>query len=464
MAWVEILPGFESLFPEKRWESAASYLSWTGILVNRHRSRQVEQVFLPGPDQGSISFFLKKEFSVSWRDRLRNAWHGFGWCATAIREGATLQALRRAGIGCPDVVALGEDGKHALLLTRADEAIDMREVLPNLNSNQRSKLAEALGRELAKVHNAGFDHPDLYAKHILVAPAQMGFRFCILDWQRSRHRRRVSWGIRCRDLACLDATLHEALATDRLRFRLLRAYCKAACLPTSPLGRVARQIRALVLQLRARRNIREFRQLAIRSEDQQFVTAHEGQTLVVRSLVDDSSGTFPAWLTGNVPTPSDVSQSTFPRTSDELPLLAHTLFRLHRFGICAPRLLAVAFLPTQIVVYTRSPQLVPWDAAYAKSSPAARGRLLREAGQLVRQVHEAGYRLPPGQSWARRLGVDASGHVVLARVEPLLEKGASWQEAAPLELAHQDVRLSRPEWFRFLQGYLQDSRVAESLG
>ena len=58
-------------------------------------------------------FFLKKQRAVTWRERWRNAWHGFGWCATAVREAAILQALRGAGIGCPDVVALGEDGRQS---------------------------------------------------------------------------------------------------------------------------------------------------------------------------------------------------------------------------------------------------------------------------------------------------------------------------------------------------------------
>src|ERR1019366_1739613 len=131
MAWVEILPGFESLFRKAGRESAPSFLDWTGILVNKHRHREVEQVLLesPGigvPHPGACSFFLKKEHAVSWHDRLRNAWHGFGWCSTAVREAALLQALHAAGIGCPEVAALGEAGRHAFVLLR-DHA-DMTEL------------------------------------------------------------------------------------------------------------------------------------------------------------------------------------------------------------------------------------------------------------------------------------------------------------------------------------------------
>ena len=114
MAWIEHLPRYASLFQQSGLESASSFLGWTGILVNRHRHRQVEQVFLPSPLRGRgaggegaerATFYLKKEHAVTWRDRFRNAWQGFGWCATAVREAKLLQALREAGVGCPDVVA-----------------------------------------------------------------------------------------------------------------------------------------------------------------------------------------------------------------------------------------------------------------------------------------------------------------------------------------------------------------------
>ena len=52
MGWVEIMPRYESLFRRLRWATAAPFLAWTGILVNRHRDRRVEQVCLPSPLRG----------------------------------------------------------------------------------------------------------------------------------------------------------------------------------------------------------------------------------------------------------------------------------------------------------------------------------------------------------------------------------------------------------------------------
>jgi tRNA A-37 threonylcarbamoyl transferase component Bud32 len=500
MAWVEILPGYESLFRHRKWESASSFLAWTGILVNKHRQRQVEQVFLPSPlrgrgtggegaeapasgmpatplpqaERGEV-FFLKKEYAVSWRDRCRNAWHGFGWCSTAVREAAILQALHEAGIGCPEVVALGEDQRQAFVLLRdAGDMIELRVLLQQSSTPEdRNRLADALGRSLARMHDAGFDHPDLFAKHILVAARGTTFRFCIVDWQRGRRRRSVAWSWRCRDLAVLDATLHDALASDRLRLRCLRAYAQSArdCMP---LGRLVRQVRSQAERLRENRNLREIGQLPVAAGDQQFVPLREGRLLVVRTYYEELRQQIPDWLTQLSEPEAQARGSIQPLAcasgSDkrllqewaesaadrEIPPQAHTLFRLQRFGVPAPRLLAVAYADARAFLVAESAATVPFEEALAKASFSLRSRLLQQAGVIIRQIHEAGYYLPAGDTWARRLGVTAStGVVSLVKVEPLPRDRVSWRERAPTELNRQKIRLSRGEQLRFLHGYLQ---------
>ena len=184
MAWFEIMPGYETQFRD--WDDSARFLGWTGILVNHHRRRQVEEVSLEiEPDaqarndfvalacaSGSEGrFFLKKAFSVTWHERFLNAWHGFGWCATAVREAAILIAAKRAGLACPEVAAFGEHGRSAFVLLRGEtELVELRALLPTIKADaERSRLAEALGHELARLHDAGFEHPDPFAKHVLVS-------------------------------------------------------------------------------------------------------------------------------------------------------------------------------------------------------------------------------------------------------------------------------------------------------
>ncbi len=498
MSWVEILPGEAPTFRERRWDAARVFLDWEGILVNRHRDRQVEQVFLAsgsnatGPSFVAVhpsplsigerseqlpSFYLKKQTAVTWRERLRNAWDGFGWCATAVREAATLQALRRAGVGCPDVVALGEDGRRAFVLLRDEVGMsDLRAFLPTLtNEERRARLAATLGRELARLHDAGFDHPDLYAKHVLVSENGAGYRVSILDWQRSRHRRVVPWRVRVRDLAVLDATLHQTLASDRTRCRVLRTYLKTTAHADRPsLARAARQVRMKAVRLLRRRGIREIGQRALVPADQQFVPLHDGSLLVVRSYFEELGGRLPGWLdqlsavatrmTSDVTFVAGASSTAMVQlrgwanqaAATELPPLAHTLFRLQRFGVPAPRLLAVSWSSSRVVAAVKLQGTIPFEDALADAPLARRRALLRKAGEMIRKIHDAGYRLPGGETWAQRLGVvPATGEVCLAQVEPLLRGRASWQELAAKELIRETVRLARSEQLCFWRAYLQ---------
>jgi tRNA A-37 threonylcarbamoyl transferase component Bud32 len=334
----------------------------------------------------------------------------------------------------------------------------------------RKTLADVLGRELAKMHDAGFDHPDLFAKHILVSE-DLGI--CILDWQRARWRKSVPWRLRMRDLALLDATLHDGLASDRLRLRCMRAYLRAtASKEVPPLVRIARRVRDESARLRREQNLREIGQLPIDAKEQQFVPMYEGQLLVVRSYHEEQGGQlsdgFARLLATNGVGRDLVAVQRFANctrvdsyraTDRDMPALAHTLFRLQRFGIAAPRLIAVCWSAAHVHLVTRAVVSVPFDEACAKASTQQRGQWLLQAGELVRRIHDAGYSLPLDDNWSSRLGVDlATGDVVLHRVDPLVRRSTPWQEFAPTELNHQKIRLSRIDRLRFLSGYLRQPR------
>lgn len=533
MAWIKIMPSFAEHFHRRGWESAAQFLEWTGVLVNHHRRRQVEQVFLgeraeaaheemsrfvatgtlpprelacrdfldSQPIDGTMlapkvstrhiqwradespSFFLKKEHAVTWRERFRNAWAGFGWCATSVREAAILRAARTAGVACPIVAAFGEDKRHAFVLLRDEtDMIELRTILRTSDSNtDRNQLADALGRELARLHAAGFDHPDLFAKHLLVERAGTTFRICILDWARARRRRSVPWPLRCRALAILDATLHAALASDRLRLRCLRAYLREANRTSPPLGRLAREVRRISELRRRERNVRELGQLPTPPRDQQFVPACNGRLLVVRSYWDNLGGCLPAWLrslpdviepmvdftltAANAAGGTTLRVHTTMRSAAdiEMPPLAHVLFRLQRFGVPAPRLLAVGRSKVQHFVVMEAPATLPFDEAFAKAPPSERRRMLSQAGTMIRQIHEAGHSLSMGDSWPHRLGIAlATGDVVLRKTDGLLRGHTPWQELAATEFTHSTIRLSRTEQLRFLANYLGRPRKPKS--
>jgi hypothetical protein len=135
---------------------------------------------------------------------------------------------------------------------------------------------------------------------------------------------------------------------------------------------------------------------------------------------------------------------------------------LQRFGVPTPRLCAVGCDGSRVFLLTEPPKMIRFDQVLAKGSSANRARLLRSAGRLIRQVHEAGYGLTSSASWGQCLGVDCvSGAVVLAKAEALQRASASWTERGPTELNRQKVRLSRSEQMRFLAGYLRKKAARE---
>src|SRR5207244_1660589 len=91
-----------------------------------------------------------------------------------------------------------------------------------------------------------------------------------LDWQRTRQRRRISWRVRVRNLAALDATLAEAYATERERLACVSGYLAACTLgerwgssppsvPPAQARRLARDVRRHASRLLCRRHVRKER-------------------------------------------------------------------------------------------------------------------------------------------------------------------------------------------------------------
>jgi heptose I phosphotransferase len=296
MAFVTINPRYRDLLARHGLACAERLAALPGLIVTGHPGRNVSLVAL-----GDGTAYLKREHRVLWRDRLRSAVAGFGFASLAVREARTLAALRAAGVACPEWVAAGEDdrGRAFLLLAALPGAVDLRQYLRDrarAEPGARCRFARRLGAALAGIHEAGFDHPDLYAKHVLVEPATGECYF--LDWQRSRRRRCVGWRRRARDLAALDATLAEEFATGRERLACLRGYLEAA-----PPGQARRLARAFARAIRDRA-ARLLRYGHVRKERDspppaagQGVLWLDGEALcVTQEFWQELGGEVPAWL------------------------------------------------------------------------------------------------------------------------------------------------------------------------
>jgi hypothetical protein len=227
MAFVEINPLYRPFLESLGLSEADHFLDLPGVVVSGHPDRHVVKVCL-GDGPSAFTAFLKKEHRVAWKDRLANAWAGLGLYSKSYREAIMLRALRRADVECAEWIAVGEDdaGRAFVLVREVEGGRDLRAFLgdaANATPGRRRALARRLGQAVAKLHRAGFDHPDLYAKHVLVRDDGS---VVLLDCQRCG-RRRLTRRRRVRALAKLNASVDDGLAdrTDRLVF--LRAYLKA---------------------------------------------------------------------------------------------------------------------------------------------------------------------------------------------------------------------------------------------
>jgi tRNA A-37 threonylcarbamoyl transferase component Bud32 len=435
MTFLWVNPRYRDFLAQLGLDRVRDFLQLPGVIYCGHPDRNVSHVRL-GRGPGSIGAFLKKEHRVPWGDRLKNGWAGFGLVPMSRREMSLLTEIRDSGIGAPEVLAAGESMGQAFLLTREVDGIDLRRFLHDTaDRSLRRELARALGAALARMHEAGLDHPDLYSKHVLVNGKGRRVRVCFLDWQRSR-RRRVSWRVRCRDLAALDTSLADGLACARDRLRCLHSYLKSCRQgrATPQLSRLTRRIRRRARRLAGKRHIRELRQVPLPAGKQNLIWL-DGEALCVTREFQEEAGRIPGWL----PIPSKPSRLsnhvhrqtvTLPKrrraclvrrhagsllgwlwcklrgkvfNSPELEQ-AGTLFRLQRYGVQAPRLLAVgqkhrkpwrieSFLLTEPVLHAVG--LEEWLAGdYCPLDEVRhRHRVLRLAGDVLRRIHTAGYAL-----------------------------------------------------------------------
>jgi tRNA A-37 threonylcarbamoyl transferase component Bud32 len=435
MAFVETHPNYRAMLARHGLVTAGDFLALDGIVCCGHPDRHVVRVTV-GKAEEAVPAFLKREHRTRWRDRLANAWTGFGLASRSHREFTLLRELEETDIGAPEPIAAGEDddGRAFLVVRELDGYQDLRQFLRDLDTSplaKRRDVARQLGAALARVHAAGYDHPDLYSKHVLISPAPapqfLAFRF--LDWQRSRRRPHVSWSRRWRDLAALDATLADELATPRERLIALHAYLRGCRTPLDrhdgiTLAAAAHAIRKRTRRLLERRRFREMRQPPLAIGVQNLIWVDGDALVVTREFREEMGGNVPDWLRTPLTAPKNVvRQQAVPLPGTRLahlvtrwasrpwrwllsslrrrPLVApelesmNILFRLQRYGVVVPRLLAagqrhVGRWQTQSFLLTEPLQdALPLPQFLANAAPLQRRAVLRQAAQVLRQMHQA---------------------------------------------------------------------------
>jgi tRNA A-37 threonylcarbamoyl transferase component Bud32 len=466
--------------------SAADAWNLPGEVVCGHPDRHVVRCEL---GSGRRVVFLKREHVVGWRVRLKNTLAGFGPVSRAEREAECLQRLERLGLPGPQWLAYGEtDGRAFLLVDGLTDHIELRDLLADngLSPKDRLELTVRLGRAVADLHDAGFDTPDLSAKHVFVRPDTL--LPTLIDWQSARPR--ISLRERVRALATLTASVADRLANPRQRLRVLWAYRRSVYWPDGrpQFGKFARMVQAEAAAIKNRSSVREQCIPTAGTPNQRLVWL-AGEEVCVRP---DIVAHWPTPVAGfpfyshhpagvaSIHLPDYGSATlvrfrslTRPDWVDRLigrpwrspgVTLARVFFHLERHGVPVLRLLAFGQKRTG---YACGDSFILYQPNRESTADLATWRLgLFAAGVAVRAMHEAGCRLTYKARAAELLHIAADGKVTLnpscgiRKVRTVAPAG----RLRDLDVILRNFKpaVSRTDRLRLLAGYYAGDRSART--
>lgn len=152
-----------------------------------------------------VEFILKTHHLATGRHPLREAFKRWFGGSSAQQEWFALKSLHARGIDVPRPRAWGrlEDGDE-IVVTEMLSGTSAWHAFRVAAPEQRPALADALGRTLQALHQAGYRHGDLHLGNLLVTDD----RVFLLDLQKARPLKNSSE--RLRDLATLELSLARA--------------------------------------------------------------------------------------------------------------------------------------------------------------------------------------------------------------------------------------------------------------
>ena len=176
--------------------------------------------------------YLKRFTQPPLSQQIKNLLAGFA--TTAEVEFHWIRRLTELGIAAPQVVACGSRRNGfrevaSLLLTAELHGESLEKWLPrqaaSLGRNMKRDLSQSLAALVAKLHNAGLVHRDLYISHIFIAAkGENDINLSLLDLQRVVRPRWRPWRWFVKDLAALNYSIPFSAATNADRFRWLKLY------------------------------------------------------------------------------------------------------------------------------------------------------------------------------------------------------------------------------------------------
>lgn len=144
---------------------------------------------------------------------------------SALDEWWTVRELAGAGIPVVPAVAAGDgsrQGEHRSFFCSLElEGHEPADDALRRGLRPTGAAVRALAGLVARMHEAGWQHRDLYLCHVFVDPA---WQPVILDLARALRRPVLSMRRRVKDLASLQYSSLDTPLSDRDRLRFLRAY------------------------------------------------------------------------------------------------------------------------------------------------------------------------------------------------------------------------------------------------
>ncbi|HKB16644.1 MAG TPA: lipopolysaccharide kinase InaA family protein, partial [Planctomycetota bacterium] len=177
------------------------------------------------PGAAGAERILKVHLGRPIFDLLRDLPTGRALLPPARIECENLLELRERGFSVPEPIAWGREGPESFALLRPVPGIPLDEWLRRSRDREaRRRVLVDLARLIARFHDEGRYHRDLYACHVLVS-AHGGLS--LIDLARARRGRFVRRRWFVKDLAALSYSLPSAAASGADRVRFLRAYLGA---------------------------------------------------------------------------------------------------------------------------------------------------------------------------------------------------------------------------------------------
>ena len=214
-------------------DTMAGIKAWNGGLVKNHRGRRdVSRIEVAGSDGVLRVLYLKRTWQPYRKDGFSSLFRHGRVVSYSRQEWDNYMALRRVGIGTPDLIAYGEEcgpfwERFSFILTgEIRDSISLDQFLDQCREPhlRRSTLREA-ALTVGKMHRAGLFTPDLYSRHIFVfCQSTNQTRLCLIDMARLDRCSRMVRQKVVRDLALLNVSTPHCLLSLLERREFIRAH------------------------------------------------------------------------------------------------------------------------------------------------------------------------------------------------------------------------------------------------